>query len=82
MDSLFLPAEIMVGFLGHILPADADLVPIAGTNEEWEKHEPPQMEEWKKKLLVVGMIYFCMAVNLMATEALKHNCRHMVNVTI
>lgn len=39
MDSLFLPAEIMVGFLGNILPADADLVPIAGTNEEWEKHE-------------------------------------------
>lgn len=54
MDSLLLPAEIMVGFLGNILPADADLVPIAGTNE-WKKHEPLQMEKWKKK--IVGCRY-------------------------
>lgn len=49
MDCPFLPAEIMVEFLGNILPADADLVPMAGTHEEWEKHERISNEKMGKK---------------------------------
>lgn len=67
--------DVWIG--GYILSADANSVPIAGSlRMNWKTMNAPQ----KKRLdvLIVGVIYFYKAVNLVGTEALTSNHRQMV----